>query len=570
MNVLYTTFQLSSIQGRPMSKKEILSGAQIIAQCLVDHEVERVFTIPGAKIDALHNALLDTSIKMIVCRHEQNAAFMAAAYGRLTGKPGVVIVTSGPGIGNLTTGLLTATSEGDPVIAIGGNAPLDMIHKSTHQAAENKQIIEHATKHSIEISSINTVAESITNSFLTAVSPKQGACFVSIPQNILTETRSESKDNTRPLHIEKTRACEETIKEICDDIQKANSPLLILGNEASYDKNCAEIRSLLEHYKIPCVSTFQGTGIITKQLESLWFGRVGLFKNQLGDAIIDASDLIITLGFDPIEYDPEVWCTPSKQKIIHINEYIPLIREHYNPKQNCLGSIEKNIKAIKNLLPSNKEIRKELNEIKNTFDKQKLTKFDNQPGKVHPIEFINELQKIITEESIVISDIGTHYMWIADNLKVHSPRSLLTSNGQQTLGVALPWAIAAHYAKKDNIISISGDGGFLFSAMELETAVREKANFIHFIWVDGYYNMVKEQQNIKYDRSAAVKFGEIDYVKFAESFGAKGFKLEDAKQIPNIIKQGKDHKGPILVEVPINYNDNHYLFEMSSEHTVIH
>ena len=553
-----------------MSKKENLTGAQIIAQCLVDHGVDRVYTIPGAKIDALHNAILDTPISMVVCRHEQNAAFMAAAYGRITGKPGIVIVTSGPGVTNLTTGLLTATSEGDPVIAIGGNAPIKMIERSTHQSAKNSLILEHATKQSIAIKNINNVALVIRNSFFAATTPRAGACFVSVPQDILTETCQMDEISTTPICFEKTIAQNSTLEKIAVELKNAKSPLLILGNEASHKENAEAVRLLLKHYNVACVSTFQASGIITEDLAHLWFGRVGLFKNQLGDKIIQMSDLIVCLGFDTLEYDPETWCIPKQHRIIHINEYVPVIREEYNPFILCPGNIANNLDVVRGILPQRSKINDALDNKKSLFNRNPILSTSKKEGHIHPIEFIDQLQNKINKETIVISDIGTHYMWLAHHLKIHTPRSFMTSNGQQTLGVSLPWAIGAYFANKKDIISISGDGGFLFSAMELETAVREEARFTHFVWVDGYYDMVKEQQNMKYNRCAAVKLGEIDIVKFAESFGAKGIKLESVEQISEIIDTGRNLTTPTIVEVPINYDDNHYLFKIADEKAVLH
>ena len=293
-----------------------LTGAELVVKCLEAHGVKIIFGIPGAKIDAVFDALEDSPIKLVVCRHEQNAAFMAAAYGRLTGTPGVVLVTSGPGVTNLATGLLTATTEGDPIIALGGNVPRNMSLKESHQNTNNVLALKPMTKSSVEVTMVDNIPEILTNAFRTASAPRSGACFVSLPQDVLS-------DKTTATVIPQTSmfsyglAQSSLIADVAKQINQARFPILLLGQEASRDKNAKAIRSLLNKLRLPTVSTFQAAGVISRTLIDCFAGRVGLFRNQPGDDLLDQADLVITIGLNLVEYDPEVWNAKSTKKIIH-------------------------------------------------------------------------------------------------------------------------------------------------------------------------------------------------------------------------------------------------------------
>ncbi|API87048.1 acetolactate synthase AlsS [Francisella uliginis] len=543
----------------------MLSGAQIVVKCLESQNVEYVFGIPGAKIDAVFDALVDSNIKVILCRHEQNAAFMAAAYGRVTGKPGVVLVTSGPGVANLATGLLTANTEGDPIVALGGNVPLNMKFRETHQNTDNVKLLESITKSSIEVTTADIIPEAIANAFRLSTSPQAGACFISLPQDILTN-QTQAKPCSNLLKINYGHANKQAIEKACQYIANAKKPILLLGQEASRPENTEDIIKLIRKYQIPAISTYQGAGVIPKDLLFCFYGRVGLFKNQPGDKLLQKSDLVITVGFNLCEYDPEIWNENSSKKIIHINYNPANIHTTYQPECELLGNIKENVKSLaKHIIDisihSYKNLQDEL------FDKIRQGK--NKIGKnntIHPLRFIYELNKVIDDDTIICCDVGTVYMWLARYLISHKPHQLLFSNGQQTLGVGLPWAIAVKLANPNKkVISISGDGGFLFSAMELETAIRENINIIHFVWRDGSYDMVKEQQVMKYKRESAVELGKIDIPKFAEAFGANGDQIKQPEDITKVYNNSLNIDKPTIIDIEIDYSDNIDLFVKAHE-----
>lgn len=547
------------------------TGGELVVQCLEALGVTTIFGIPGAKIDSVFNALADSKIKLVVCRHEQNAAFMAAMHGRLTGEPGVVLVTSGPGVGNLTTALLTATTEGDPILAIGGNVPTSMLLKSSHQSANNVKILEGVTKSAVEVTAVDTIPEVLANAYLTAVSPHAGACFVSLPQDILMEkTKVGPVEN---LHSAQYAAAPtDQIEQALSLIQSAKNPLLFLGQEASRSENTKVIRALIKAHQLPAVSTYQAAGIVSRELVDYFIGRVGLFKNQVGDKMMQESDVIITVGFNPVEYDPEVWNAKQDKKIIHIDYVAPSLHLTYQPECELVGDIKEtiavlseklNIKSSGHRLADIETLHSQYTDIINEGREK-----TSEP--MHPLRFIAELRSHVDDDAIVICDIGSIYMWMARYFLSYEPRHLLFSNGQQTLGVALPWAISTCLLHPDKtIVSMSGDGGFLFSAMELETAVREGVHFVHFIWRDGAYNMVLEQEVMKYGRKSGVDFGRVNIPDFAASFGALGLELDHPDEFENVFERAKAEKRPVLIDVPIDYSHNMQLFTDVHDNKII-
>ncbi|HGC8529102.1 TPA: acetolactate synthase AlsS [Streptococcus agalactiae] len=539
-------------------------GADLIVDSLINHDVKYVFGIPGAKIDRVFDTLEDKGPELIVARHEQNATFMAQAVGRITGEPGVVIATSGPGISNLATGLVTATDEGDAVLAIGGQVKRGDLLKRAHQSMNNVAMLEPITKYSAEVHDPNTLSETVANAYRLAKSGKPGASFISIPQDVTDSPVSVKA--IKPLSAPKLGSASVLdINYLAQAINNAVLPVLLLGNGVSSEGVTAAVRRLLDAVKLPVVETFQGAGIVSRELEDeTFFGRVGLFRNQPGDMLLKRADLVIAIGYDPIEYEARNWNAEISARIIVIDVEQAEIDTYFQPERELIGdmahTLDLLLPAIKGyeLPEGSKEYLKGLrNNIENVSD----VKFDRDSahGLVHPLDLIDVLQENTTDDMTVTVDVGSHYIWMARYFKSYEARHLLFSNGMQTLGVALPWAISAALLRPNTkVISVSGDGGFLFSAQELETAVRLHLPIVHIIWNDGKYNMVEFQEEMKYGRSSGVDFGPVDFVKYAESFGAKGYRVDSKDSFEETLKQAliDAENGPVLIDVPIDYKDN--------------
>jgi acetolactate synthase-1/2/3 large subunit len=551
--------------------KELKSGADVVVRTLEERGVTHVFGVSGGKIDKVFDSLLDSTIKTVVCRHEQNAAFIAGGIGRMTGKAGVALVTSGPGCSNLVTGLATANSEGDPVVALGGAVPVPDKLKQLHQTMDSVSLFKPVTKFSAEVSAPESVSEVVTNAFRAAESGRPGAAFVSLPKDIMMGP-SQCELIRGPKYSAAGPADRRAIKEAARLVNQAKQPVVLLGLLASRPQNATAIRGFVQGAKLPVVGTFQAAGAVSRPLFEYFAGRVGLVANQPADELLRTADLLITVGYDPVEYEPEVWNKGQKRPIVHIDVLPADLDNAYAPAVELLGDISATLALLTPLVSHSglaPEMRRLLVKIEEAREDLALIseKLDGTP--IHPLRLVAELQKLLTPDVTLCSDMGSFHIWMARHLYSFRARQILISDGQQTLGVALPWAIAATIVRPaEKVLSISGDGGFLFSAMELETAVRLQSHLVHMIWIDGSYDMVAVQEARKYGRTSGVQFGPVDPVKYADAFGAKGFMIQSPDQIAPVLKKAFDTPGPVLVGVHVDYRDNHELFEQVSEESI--
>lgn len=544
--------------------EKMKQGSKSVVESLVNHHVDYVFGIPGAKIDGVFNELEDQGPELIVTRHEQNAAFMAQAIGRITGEPGVVIATSGPGASNLATGLVTATAEGDPVLAIAGQVKRSDLLKLTHQSMDNAALFQPITKYSAEIQDPETISEVIANAYRMAKSSKKGASFISIPQDVVD---APVQGNViKPLSDPKLgSASADDIRYLAERIREAKLPVLLVGMRGSSEKETLAIRQLVEKTALPVVETFQAAGVISRELEAHFFGRVGLFRNQPGDMLLKRSDLVIAIGYDPIEYEARNWNAEKDARIIVIDEAPAEIDPFMQPERELIGDISATLDLLTGSLEPqqvSEDAKEYLTSLQAKLTERDIVQSKGEAGILHPLEVINTLQSKVTDDMTVTVDVGSHYIWMARHFRSYEPRHLLFSNGMQTLGVALPWAISAALVRPNTqIVSVSGDGGFLFSAQDLETAVRKKLNIVHLIWNDGHYNMVEFQEKMKYQRASGIDFGPVDFVKYAEAFGAKGIRATSVEELEKALEEGFATEGPVIIDIPIDYRDNEKLGE---------
>ena len=538
------------------------NGAELLVQCLEEQGVQYIFGIPGAKVDTIFDVLADHGPRLILCRHEQNAAFMAGMVGLLTGTPGVCLATSGPGVTNLTTGLSTATYDGYPLVALGGNVRRGMRHIKTHQCLDNVGVMQPVTKYAVEVYDGNSIPEVMVNAFRQSMMPPLGASFISLPQDVLVGAVDATPIKVFQLGGRGTFSVD-AVKKAAAIINSAKMPVVFAGVSASRPEVTQALRRLLEEHPMPFVNTYQASGVLSRELFNCYAGSLGIFHNQPGDRLLEKADVVITVGFDPIEYDPETWNKGRVGTMISIDNHFAVIDKHYQPDLELLGQISTNIDELaKHLTPraDDPTANPLVLEVQDALLEAKERGARQSGFPVHPMRLIYEMRRLIGDDVTVICDVGSIYVWMARYFASYEPRRLFFSNGQQTLGVALPWAIATTLARPgEKVISMSGDGGFLFSAMELETAVREKCNFVHVVWRDGSYDMVKIQQQLKYGRSFGVEFGSIDIVKFAESFGATGLRVNSPNDISPVLSRALDMNGPVIVDIPIDYSNNQSL-----------
>ncbi len=510
-------------------------------------------------------ALKDSSIELVLCRHEQNAAFMAQAFGRLTGKVGVCLVTSGPGVTNLVTGLATATYEGDPVLAIGGEVIVRDRLKHTHQALNGIDLMRPVTKYAAEPLDVEMIPEVFGNAVRAAESGRPGAVFIGFPKDVGLASTDLVAPSGVGRRVKLGRPDSHEVSLAVDLINRAKRPLLLLGLQSSEPCYAKALKHFLDQTDLPFVSTFQGAGAWAEPVRGGQYGgRVGLFSNQPADRLLDASDCVVAVGYDPVEYDPVAWNKGHARSLIVIDSVASDQDRCFLPAAELIADIGLSLEAIGSKVRRHADsyfdglVAEAASELAQTVAEG--SGFREFP--VHPLRVIDELRKVVTPETTLALDVGSHYIWMNRYFPASRARQVLVSNGQQTLGVALPWAIATGLARPGHpVISISGDGGFLFSAMELETAKRLGSKFVHLIWNSASYNMVEFQEQAHYGDTAGVELGDYDVVAFAKSFGCEGYRITDPNQLGTVLEKALASVVPVLIDIPIDYSDNPQLMQ---------
>lgn len=540
------------------SKTDWKCGADLVVAQLEAQGVKHVFGIPGAKIDRVFDSLVDSPIKTIPVRHEANAAFMAGAVGRLTGKAGVALVTSGPGCSNLITGVATATSEGDPLVALGGAVKRADHVKQVHQTMDTVAMFRPVTKYSAEVTSPSALAEVLANGFRAAEFGRPGAAFISLPMDIVNEPASGKLLTSQPPVL--GSAPHDAILQVAQLLKQAKNPVLLLGLMASQPRNAEAIRRLLHKSDLPVTSTYQAAGVIDQASFHRFAGRVGLFNNQAGDRLLRNADLVITIGYSPVEYEPAQWSNGTAE-LVHIDVMPAETDSDYLPDVELVGDIADTLDLLTEQIPQRINLSASAVEI--LEDRRQQRELLAQKGRslnqfaIHPLRLVRAMQDIVNSDVTLCVDMGSFHIWIARYLYSFRARQVLISNGQQTMGVALPWAIGTALVDPGRkVVSVSGDGGFMQSSMELETAVRLGVNLLHIIWVDEAYNMVAIQEEKKYQRTSGIQFGPIDFKAYADAFGAKGFAVTSAETLESTLRAAMDVQGPAVVAVPVDYSDN--------------
>lgn len=543
------------------SKQDRLTASEVVVQSLIAAGVKHLFCVSGAKINGILNAIVDypDDIQIVVCHHEQNAAFMAGAVGRLTGRPGCCLVTSGPGVANLCTGLATAHDENSPLVAIGGDNARSLRNKHTHQALLNVEIMRSLVKQTFEILDPVNAAEVMCDAFRVASAHPQGPVFVSIPTDVgdlpTTWPAFESKDFiASPLGPANSLVIEEAARTIGD----ASKPVILIGQRGNSEEVGQVVVRLAQRCRIPIVETFQGAAGNSRDLDPLlYFGRVSLWRNQAGDHLIRHADTLITIGYDPVEYDAIKLTRGNDLVLINIDYCQCSMDQYFRPNIELVGDI---CSSLEILLSQSPPMHTDFADTMSYLKEQCTLTIPAEPRpRVHPLKFIAALQELVDDDTVVTVDVGSVYIWMSRFFKAYRPRRLQISNGQQTLGVALPWAIASSllqpvpHSKKT--VSVSGDGGFLFSAAEMATAVQHKCNITHFVFKDGAYDMVSFQQDKIYGRHSGVELADVDFVKLAEALGATAWRVSEPSELFPIMKKAMEHQGVALVEIAIDYSD---------------
>ncbi len=539
-----------------------MKTSDLFVKCLENEGIEYIFGVPGEEnADFLMSLHESKKIKFILTRHEQGAAFMAESYGKLTGKLSCCLSTLGPGATNLLTGVADANMDHSPILVITGQGSSDRLHKESHQILDVCNMFKSVTKWTTSIRNPKTIPEIVRKAVRLATLEKPGAVHIELPEDI-----SKLDVNAKPLKsfpYRRSIAEDDIIYKAFKLMIEAKSPILIAGNGAIRKRSSRQLRDFCERTNIPVVTTFMGKGAVDCNSE-YYLSTVGLGAIDFGDIAIKDSDLVITLGYDMVEYHPKLWNRNSKSKIIHIDFEAAEIDEHYIPQVEVVGDLAHSLSVLNKIIDREgikpyalQNVKKLRNELK--VDNEKY-KDDKQKGLIKPQKFLYDLRNFLSKNDILISDVGAHKMWIARHYPCYEPNTCIIPNGFCSMGYALPAAIAASLSNnKKKIFAICGDAGFLMNLQEMETAKRMRSDFVAIIWEDKSYGLIKWKQQAEFGKSTDLDFDNPQWEQLAQSFNWNYIYENDSSKITKRLNETEGLKGPTLFVIPIDYSENEKL-----------
>ncbi|MEF8894362.1 acetolactate synthase large subunit [Halodesulfurarchaeum sp.] len=527
-----------------------MKASDLLVECLEREGVERVFGVPGEETEDLLFSIRDSDITFVPVRHEQGAAFMANVHGRLTGEAGVCLGTLGPGSTNLMTGVADANLDKAPLVALTGQGGLERLHKESHQALDIVHLFEPITKWNSQLTDPDTITESVRKAFKIAEYEKPGATHIEVPENIAgMETDSVPMPNrkrVRPAYPDPN-----LIEEVGQVLQSNDRALLIAGNGAVRTEAALQIRKLIDLANIPVASTYMGKGAVSDDSpHSLMTLNSG--DHQEASGAIESADVIITVGYDIAEHDPADWNTGDRTVIVHIDSQPAEVYEAYNPDielvcdpAQALSELKRYVKKHEISYDSNwyRDLRQHIRKDVNT---QYTAEDQFTVRKVLPV-----LRDVMAQDDVLISDVGSHKMDIAQNFPCYEPNTCIISNGLASMGISVPAGIAADLATENDIVAATGDGGFLMNAAEIETATRVGCSYTILLFNNDDYGLISEKQQSHRGESYGTKLSNPDFVSLAESFGIDGYRPNGWTELENALKRGLGSDSMTLVEIPI-------------------
>lgn len=524
--------------------------SDLFVQCLENEGVRYVFGVPGEENEDLLFSLEKSSIQFIPTRHEQGAAFMADVWGRLTGKAGVCLSTLGPGATNLVTGVADAFLDKSPLVALTSQAGLERINRQSHQYVDVVNMFKPITKWNGAVPDPDVVPEMVRKAFKIAQMEKPGATHIELSDDI-----AGMETSRRPILAVRPRRPNPdafSIQKCVEYLEQSRKPLVIAGNGAIRKRSSRELRELAKTYHIPVVHTFMGQGALSdaepESLLTIGFG----FRDLVMDAV-DQADLILAVGYDIAEYAPENW-NCGKKKILHIDFEPAEVYHDYQPLVEVVADVSASLRTLNEALSRASvsfdpgwfgPVRKKILE-----DIESYSLKEGRPFTVPGV--LNILRGLMKEEDLLISDVGTHKLWIARNFPVYCPNGCLISNGLAAMGIALPGAVAAALQNPNRtIVAAMGDGGFLMNSQELETARRLKVAFTVIIFNDNDFGQISWKQKMAVGRSTGTRITNPDFKQYAESFGISGFRPQNLKELRMQLKNAVGSKALNVIEIPV-------------------
>ncbi|QKT03744.1 acetolactate synthase large subunit [Ectothiorhodospiraceae bacterium 2226] len=529
-----------------------MKAAELFVRCLENEGVEYIFGLPGEEnIDVL-DALIDSPIQFVTVRHEQGAAFMADVYGRLTGRAGVCMSTLGPGATNLITGVADANMDHAPLVAIAGQASTQRLHKESHQVLDLEEMFRLVTKYSSRILTPDIIPEVVRKAFKLAQTEKTGACFIEFPENLAALTVNE-----QPLVRQQPTPPEpaaERVEAAAQLISQAKYPIILAGNGVVRAGAWRQLAAFAERLNIPLANTFMAKGVIPFK-HPMALGSAGLQAKDFVSCGFDRADVIICVGYDLVEYHPKAWHPTRDRKIVHIDSTPAEVDAHYMVEVGVVGDIKHSLLRLADLATPHQGHT--LRPLREALIREMDAHKDDALMPVKPQKIIWDLRTAMDLEDVVVCDVGAHKMWMARMFRCEFPNTCIISNGFASMGIAVPGAIAAKLALPDRaVVAVTGDAGFLMNVQELEVAVRLKLPIVVLIWNDGGYGLIEWKQMTRFGRAAHVDFTNPDFIKLAESFGAKGRRIERVEDLLPTLKEALADDAVTIIDCPVDYREN--------------
>ena len=541
-----------------------MQASDLFVKCLEEEGIEYIFGVPGEEnADFMMSLEKSDKIRFVLCRHEQGAAFMAEVYGRLTGNPAGCLGTLGPGATNLITGVADANMDHAPMLVLTGQGSSQRLHKESHQVMDVVTMYSPVTKWATSVLHPDNIPEIVRKAVRVARSEKPGAVLIELPEDI-----AKLQTTTKPIIPRRFRRPGPDSKVInlaYELLKNAKRPIILAGNGAIRRRTSEQLRRFCDATGIGVVSTFMGKGSVDMDADYCLY-TIGLQAKDVVACAVDASDLIITLGYDMVEYHPNLWNKDQDKKVIHADFHSAEIDAHYHPEVELIGDLADTITKLLARIEADGELTFDLTQQKATREQMQKElaqyKDDDAVGLLKPQKVLWDVREVMGPNDILLSDVGAHKMWIARHYQCHEPNTCLIPNGFCSMGFALPGALAASMVHPDRrILSICGDAGFMMNVQEMETAKRLNLNCTVMVWEDREYGLIAWKQDSQFGRHTDLAFNNPDWMMLANAFGWHGHFVDKSADIKGTLEKAFAEKGPSLIIVPIDYRENNKLTE---------
>jgi len=536
-----------------------MKTSDLFVKALENEGVKYIFGIPGEENLDFLNSLKDSSIELILTRHEQAAGFMAATYGRLTGEPGVCLSTLGPGATNFVTAAAYAQLGGMPMIMLGGQKPIRKSKQGRFQIVDVVSLMKPVTKYSEQIVDGNNLPSMVREAFRLTMDERPGAAYLELPEDIAEEDTSAQVFDV--VGHRRPDAGLPAIEHAADMIRQAKLPLLLIGAGANRKLTSEALKDFIDNTGLYFFNTQMGKGVVDERHER-YIGTAALSENDYLHCAIERADLIINVGHDVIEKPPFFMEKGGKQ-VIHVNFSAATVDDVYFPQHNVVGDISSSIVSLGEKLGQSQQDFSLFERVRNEVDSHVTKYFKDERFPMLPQALVSLLREHLAAEDIVTLDNGIYKIWFARNYECYAPNTLLLDNALATMGAGLPSAMAAKLLKPGSkVVSVNGDGGFLMNSQELETAVRMQLDLVVIVLTDNAYGMIKwKQEGVGFD-SFGLDFNNPDLVQYANSFGAKGHRAESHRHFVMILETALSSGGVHVIDLAVDYSLNHSILNV--------